>query len=178
MWRHVRCITELPLKCDIMCLITYMFIIKSCPHLNCHFLMNKLSLPMAVDCSWTLRTASSCRFESLGRLRRNCQQWRIRWRPFCPAHATVVRIRTADSLTSAHCGASMSYWEQWRTRSQGCLPDLCVLISWTGLCFRFGVCDCWLGVVRDQGALLFPCFDLVTHGRSSFAATVSWGWAR
>ena len=46
---------SLPLKCDIMFLITCMFIsacmfiITSCPHLNCHFLMNKLSLPMAVD---------------------------------------------------------------------------------------------------------------------------------
>ena len=46
---------SLPLKCDIMFMITCMFIsacmfiITSCPHLNCHFLMNKLSLPMAVD---------------------------------------------------------------------------------------------------------------------------------
>ena len=49
-------VLPLPLKCDIMFMITCMFIttcmfiITSCPHLNCHFLMNKLSLPMAVDC--------------------------------------------------------------------------------------------------------------------------------
>ena len=49
---------SLPLKCDIMFMITCMFIsacmfiITSCPHLNCHFLMNKLSLPMAVDYGW------------------------------------------------------------------------------------------------------------------------------
>ena len=48
-------VLPLPLKCDIMFMITCMFIttcmfiITSCPHLNCHFLMNKLSLPMAVD---------------------------------------------------------------------------------------------------------------------------------
>ena len=32
-----------------MFIITCMFIITSCPHLNCHFLMDKLSLPMPVD---------------------------------------------------------------------------------------------------------------------------------
>ena len=52
---------SLPLKCDIMFLITCMFIsacmfiITSCPHLNCHFLMNKLSLPMAVDCTGSIQ---------------------------------------------------------------------------------------------------------------------------
>ena len=93
---------------------------------------------------------------------------------FCPAHATVVRIRTADSLTPAHCGASSSDWEQWRIRSQGCLPYLCVLISWTGVCFRFGVCDCWLGVL-SWGTKALYCFHGLTssrtHGRSSSAAT-------
>jgi len=36
--------------CFIITYINYMHVYNtSCPHLNCHFLMNKLSLPMAVD---------------------------------------------------------------------------------------------------------------------------------
>ena len=46
-----------------MFITTCMFIITSCPHLNCHFLMNKLSLPMAVDCVCFVNRINQSQFQ-------------------------------------------------------------------------------------------------------------------
>ena len=96
---------SLPLKCDIMFMITCMFIsacmfiITSCPHLNCHFLMNKLSLPMAVDYTWNIH----CRDVP--------PSWGAKWSNAPTPNSSTLRSATMRT-------AFFGRWGHWRAHKK------------------------------------------------------------